>query len=144
MRAASFTNGVHVSVLLVVLFGGSAVAQQHASSFSSQTVLEELALKGFEDCINEYVNLLRPLEAAFPALTISEARWAVDELAAVIRTSRPYASVGDIFTPEVTGMFRGRILTVLRSHNHDIGEIHRSSLDQLTEWTQWADKVLVW
>lgn len=74
-------------------------------------------LRDFQARVEAYVALHRLLEAGTPPLAVTrdplEIQLASAALADAIVAARPQARQGDIFTPEVTRILRGRIRTAL-------------------------------
>jgi hypothetical protein len=74
---------------------------------------EHAALAAFERSVQDYSALHRQLARLTPRLQVTadpvQLRGAVDALGDEIRLVRHTAQVGDIFTPVVARMFRGRI-----------------------------------
>lgn len=80
---------------------------------SSRQSPDDAALAEFSAAVDAYVALHRQLEGPVPTIATSsdpdEIRRAIEALGAKIRGSRRTARAGDIFTPAVARVMRGRI-----------------------------------
>jgi hypothetical protein len=78
---------------------------------------ERAVVQAFESRVGEYVALHRLLEGPLPPLQVTHdmdaVRAAMEALARHIRTARPGAKQGDLFTPDVARVFRTRLATCL-------------------------------
>ncbi|OFW01620.1 MAG: hypothetical protein A3I61_06270 [Acidobacteria bacterium RIFCSPLOWO2_02_FULL_68_18] len=78
---------------------------------------DERAVAAFEVAVNDYVELHRRLERAWPPAYLSGnpeyAEAAAEALRAALREARPQAAPGGLFTPEVADAFRLRIAQAL-------------------------------
>jgi hypothetical protein len=78
---------------------------------------ERAVVQAFESRVSEYVTLHRLLEGPLPPLQVTHdmdaVRTAMEALAKHIRTARPGAKQGDLFTPDVARVFRTRLATCL-------------------------------
>jgi len=105
---------------------------------------DERALVRFESVVNEYVDLHRRLERAFPIWFISDLEQlesAAAELRIVLRDARPQAAQGHFFTSEVADVFRFRIGKTLRERSYNI-EAMTSSTDDESGVEGWWEAVV--
>lgn len=77
----------------------------------------DAAVQAFQQRVAAYVEVHRRLEGPRPTLEISEdlreVHAAMEALARELRNARRRARQGDLFTPDVTGLFRTRIASCL-------------------------------
>src|SRR6185436_3565935 len=103
------------AAVVVLMFGAAASAGQRDT--------EAVALQRYRLAVQDYATLHRDLARTVPALEISEdagrIRLAIDALASAIRAARPAAAMGNMFPPDVAGIFRGRIYGSLFDSGYD-------------------------
>ncbi len=91
----------------------SALLLATAVSIGAQVpVTDDEAVQQFQQAADEYVLMHRYLERQLPPLTVTDAatlRQAIAAMAAAIRTARPDAHQGDLFSPAVADVLRYRI-----------------------------------
>jgi hypothetical protein len=112
-------SGLVLAVGAVVASAGSAMLLTPRADTADVQIIapaaELAAVHRFERSVSEYVALHRSLEVRVPPLQVSEDMRtiyaAMDALAKEIRTARPDARQGDLFSDEVARMFRARIAT---------------------------------
>jgi hypothetical protein len=79
---------------------------------------DSLVILGFEDRSKDYVKLYNKAKAGIPALKSSDSAHTINQnqrlLASRIRAARTDAKQGDIFTPEITEVFRRLIATTMK------------------------------
>lgn len=104
MRSLTLSAG------LIVLLGQAAISPGRTGTSPASILTDRQVLSDFQARVQRYVELHRRLEAAGPALAVSQ-DWAqieaaVDGHADRIRASRSTARQGDIFTPQIERWFR--------------------------------------
>jgi hypothetical protein len=121
---------------LVVMVGATA-------AYAAQHSAEQGTLSAFHQSIAHYVELHHSIESRLPPLEISpDARKiheAVEARAAALRRARAGARMGDVFTPEVSELFRNRIRQALLDRGYRIEEVRR----QLESDTEGSDPPIV-
>jgi hypothetical protein len=102
-------------------------------------VADESAIARFEVAVNEYVDLHRRLERAWPPMWFlsdpEQAEMAAAEFRAVLRDARPQAIQGAFFTSEVASVFRFRVADAMRQQHFNV-KVMTSPLDE-TEAERW-------
>jgi hypothetical protein len=108
------------------------------------------ALARFEIAVNDYTDLHRRLERAWPPMwfisDLEQLDVAAAEFRAVLRDARPQAIQGAFFTPEVARVFRFRVASAMREQNLDL-EAMSSLLDETgaeSWWTPVINEPLPW
>jgi hypothetical protein len=108
---------------------------------------DERALTAFEVAVNDYVNLHRRLERAWPPswfiAGLEPTEIAAMELRAALRDARPQAVQGGLFTPEAADVFRFRIAIALREQQFDLAAM-TSRLDEAGWWKPVVNEPLPW
>ena len=103
----------------VTLFALSAAVVAAVPQETEQA--EAAALRAFDERIGEYAAIHRRLEGPLPPLRPSRSLRSVilnrKYLASAIKTARPHAREGDIFTPAVAPLFRGVINQTLQGRD---------------------------
>jgi hypothetical protein len=101
---------------------------------------DEQALARFELRVNQYMDVHRRLERAWPPpwfIADFEVREsAAEEFRAVLRDARPQATQGNFFTPDVADVFRFKIRNVLRYRDYDVAAM-TSATDEETAMNDW-------
>lgn len=111
-------------LLLSMMVGaGAAVAQPQEPSTPAEIA--------FERAVQDYALMHRRLEQGIGTLTINtpidEINRMIQQLAAAIRAERADAKQGDIFTPALAPLLRGRIAETLFEHRYSVDEARSSS-----------------
>ena len=82
---------------------------------------DSLVIVGFEDLVKEYVKLHNKAKAGIPALKPTDSAHIINEhqrqLASKIRAARSEARPGDIFTPQISQLFKHLIGTTMQGPN---------------------------
>lgn len=88
---------------------------------------DERAIAAFEIAVNDYVELHRRLERAWPPgwffADPEQAESAAEALRAALRDARPHAAPGGLFTPAVADLLRFRLANALRDGEYDVAVI---------------------
>jgi len=110
------------------LFGLAALLSLALAGIAQQRVNEGAALDAdFLKRVAEYVKLRKSLEDGLPPATADKGKEATvrqQDLAKKIRTARPGAQRGDIFSPEIAARFRTLIVLAMQGGN--AGRIRQS------------------
>ena len=98
---------------------------------------EQQALVRFEIAVNDYAELHRRLERAWPPMwfisDFEQLETVAAEFRAMLRDARPQAAKGGIFTPAVAEVFRFRIAADLREDDFDLESTALADDDTGTE-----------
>jgi hypothetical protein len=96
--------------------------------------ITKAALRRFASAVNDYVVLRHRLERSLPSLKVSSDYHEIDKAvrarAAAVRVARSTAREGDIFTPDLSAIFRASIAQGLHMGGHDVDalveKLHRA------------------
>lgn len=130
MKMFALTHRVIVGLMIGVLGIVAAVAGVP----SQGSVEEQAALRVFEERIGAYGALHRRLEGPLPSPKASQSLRSLmisrAFLGSAIKTARPNARLGDIFTPAVEQLFRRIITEALEGRDRDafLGDVNDEDL----------------
>lgn len=98
------------SIVFIICCCVFVCAGDRGSVSAVQDDAERATLVEFNRRVEAYATLHRTLEGPVPSITVSadpaQIRCAMDALAAKIVHARPYAGMGDFFTPDVSNVIR--------------------------------------
>jgi hypothetical protein len=108
------------------------------------------AIATFEMAVNDYADLHRRLERAWPPMwfisDLEQAESVAKEFRAVLRDARPQATRGGFFAPEVADLFRFRMAGAVREQNLDMAAMTSRGDETGVEnwWTPVINEPLLW
>jgi hypothetical protein len=101
----------------VMFLGGAAFSQSQNPATNPPVNQDSLVLKDFDTRVNDYLTIHKKAQSGLPApKPTTSSKKIVDhrqEIGPKIQAARPGAKQGDIFTPEISRVFRRLIATPL-------------------------------
>src|SRR5271167_494337 len=114
----STANRVRVASVLLMLLYCPLLGAQTASHGTLAANQDSLVVASFENHVKEYMKLRNKAKAGIPALKPTDSAHKINQhqrlLASRIRTARPEAKEGDIFTPDISQLFKRLIETAFQ------------------------------
>ena len=127
--------------LAAATVAAAVIATPFVAGSVSTGATSEGARQHFQRSLEGYLVLRREATRSIPALRVtSDAREIVETieaLAAAIRTARPAAKPGDLFTPDVATLFRNLISDSLRKNRISVADLIAELNDEVPPGTPW-------
>ena len=122
---------IRVAFLVLAALSCPEITAQTITSGKPAVNQDALVIASFEDHVKEYSKLRDKAKSGIPALTPTDSARTINQhqrlLAEAIRAARPEARQGDIFTPEISELFKRLLATTM--HGPDATKIRASLHD---------------
>jgi hypothetical protein len=109
------TNRILPAFVLLVVVYCTVLGAQTASHAAPEVNQDSLVAASFDNQVKEYMKLRHTAKAGIPVLKRTDSAHKINQhqrlLASSIRASRPEAKQGEIFTPEISQLFK-RLISI--------------------------------
>ena len=126
-------NATVTRIAAVVITAAAALVIGSPAGMAQTVRGEASVIAQFQSAVTDYTELHRRLEQGVEPIVVTTDVQAIergiDAMAAAMRTARPGAKQGDLFTPALAGIFRAVIDEALRAHGLTVEEVRAAAMD---------------